>query len=70
MPPVLFSRSLFPALQQLEGDRGAASILHSSAYRGRVVEARSPLFSFDVDTEEDFIAVQRRWKECNTLAGG
>ncbi|BCG57982.1 xanthine dehydrogenase accessory protein PucB [Paenibacillus sp. URB8-2] len=61
MPPALFSKSLFPALQQLDGDRGAASILHSPAYKGAVIEGDSPLFSMDADTEGDFMKVRRQW---------
>ncbi|CAH1057212.1 hypothetical protein PAECIP111894_03370 [Paenibacillus pseudetheri] len=32
MPPALFSKTLFPALQGLDGDRGAAAILRSPDY--------------------------------------
>lgn len=61
MPPALFASSLFPALQELDGDRGAASILHSSLYKGAVIEPESPLFAMDADTEGDFLQVQKQW---------
>ncbi|WP_025694031.1 NTP transferase domain-containing protein [Paenibacillus durus] len=61
MPPALFSKSLFPALQQLEGDRGAARIFRSPDYRGAVIEGDSPLFFMDADTEGDFREVRREW---------
>ncbi|WP_052410115.1 NTP transferase domain-containing protein [Paenibacillus durus] len=61
MPPALFSKTLFPALQQLDGDRGAAGIFRSPDYKGAVIEGESPLFFMDADTEGDFIEVRREW---------
>ncbi|QWU17529.1 molybdenum cofactor cytidylyltransferase [Paenibacillus sophorae] len=61
MPPALFSKSLFPALQQLDGDRGAAGIFRSPDYKGAVIEGESPLFFMDADTEGDFREVHREW---------
>ncbi|WP_025696429.1 NTP transferase domain-containing protein [Paenibacillus forsythiae] len=61
MPPALFSKSLFPALQQLDGDRGAAYIFRSPDYKGAVIEGDSPLFFMDADTEGDFREVRRVW---------
>lgn len=58
MVPALFSRSVFPALQQLEGDRGAAGILRSSVYEGQIVELESPWFAMDADTETELREVQ------------
>ncbi|MGG6309662.1 nucleotidyltransferase family protein [Paenibacillus macerans] len=61
MPPALFSKALFPALQQLDGDRGAAGILRSSAYKGLTLRPESSLFAMDADTEAEFREVQNMW---------
>lgn len=61
MPPALFSKNLFPVLQGLDGDRGAAGILRSTDYKGIVLEAESAHPFMDVDTNEDFDEVQKEW---------
>jgi len=66
MPPALFARSVFPSLQQLDGDRGAGRILNSSEFKGAVIEDDTPLFAMDADTEGDFLNVQRQWLLQNT----
>ncbi|MCH1639486.1 nucleotidyltransferase family protein [Paenibacillus timonensis] len=62
MVPALFSNTVFPALQRLEGDRGAAGILRSSVFEGRIVEPESSWFAKDVDTEAELREVQLEWK--------
>lgn len=61
MPPALFSKNLFPALQGLDGDRGAAGILRSPDYKGIVLETESAHPFMDVDTSEDFDEIRKEW---------
>ncbi|MDQ0195145.1 NTP transferase domain-containing protein [Paenibacillus wynnii] len=65
MPPVLFSKALFPALQSLDGDRGAASILRSPDYKGVVLEADSAHYFMDADTHEEFGNIVSHWSQIN-----
>ena len=55
-PPVLFSRSLFPELMSLAGDRGARSLVesHAGAFAFTAVDGPMPR---DIDTREDREAV-------------
>lgn len=59
--PVLFDRAVFPALTMLTGDEGGRSVLRDLG--DRVVEVQSALQEppTDVDTEEDWIRLQRTW---------
>jgi molybdenum cofactor cytidylyltransferase len=66
MPPALFSRALFPALQGLDGDRGAAGILRSTDYKGVVIESESPHYFMDADTREDFSEIVNQWGRMNS----
>ncbi|SET92232.1 molybdenum cofactor cytidylyltransferase [Paenibacillus sp. NFR01] len=61
MPPVLFGRSMFMALQGLDGDQGAAALLRSPDYKGRVLSPESALCFMDADTKEDFGKIQTEW---------
>lgn len=61
MPPALFSKALFPALQGLDGDRGAAGILRSPDYKGIVLESESTHYFMDADTQADFGEIQQQW---------
>jgi len=65
MPPALFSKTLFPALQGLDGDRGAASILRSPDYKGVILEADSAHYFMYADTQEDFDDIANRWSQMN-----
>jgi len=65
MPPALFSKALFPALQNLDGDRGAASILRSPDYKGVVLKAESAHYFMDADTREDFGGIVEQWSRIN-----
>lgn len=65
MPPALFSKTLFPVLQGLDGDRGAAGILRSPDYKGVVLEADSAHYFMDADTHEDFGEIVDRWSRFN-----
>ncbi len=61
MPPALFSRSMFTALQELNGDQGAAILLRSGEYKGTVLEADSARSFMDADTFTEFRAISREW---------
>jgi molybdenum cofactor cytidylyltransferase len=50
--PVLFDKKYFPALQKLEGDRGAKSILQAHFDDMETVDF--PMGEMDIDTEEDY----------------
>jgi len=50
--PVLFHRSLFPELLELEGDKGARQLLNKDRHRVGLVNF--PLGDIDIDTEEDY----------------
>ncbi|TLS52731.1 nucleotidyltransferase family protein [Paenibacillus antri] len=63
MPPSLFSKAAFPALEQLDGDRGAKRIFDSPEFKGVVLEMRDPDYFLDTDTEADFLKTQSRWAE-------
>lgn len=69
MPPALFSKALFPALQGLDGDRGAASILRSPDYKGVVLEADSAHYFMDADTQEEFGDIVSQWSHINGELG-
>lgn len=51
-PPVLFSRSRFPALSSLTGDRGARAIIEANAETTAYLNVDQPV-PRDVDTPED-----------------
>lgn len=54
--PALFDRSIWPALQALEGDTGARKIIQQ--YRNRVITINCPEAALDIDTAdtwEDFL---------------
>ncbi len=61
MPPALFSRSMFTALQGLDGDKGAAALLRNEDYRGMILEAESGRSFLDADTPADFGEISRQW---------
>jgi len=54
-PPVLLTRSLFPRIMELSGDRGARSLLCGDCEnRGKRIEMDEDIYFFDVDTIEDY----------------
>jgi molybdenum cofactor cytidylyltransferase len=57
-PPILWARSMFPILSQLQGDEGARSILLSPDYRGIRVEEPLAYRFQDADTFEDIINIK------------
>ncbi|MCI3923719.1 NTP transferase domain-containing protein [Paenibacillus sp. TRM 82003] len=63
MPPCVFSKSLFPELERLDGDRGARNIFESKDYKGVVLEVESPNYFADADTASEFEEVRRLWRE-------
>lgn len=50
--PVLFHRSIFPELLELNGDKGARLLLNKDRHRVGLVNF--PLGNIDIDTEEDY----------------
>lgn len=60
MPPILFSKSLFDKLMDLEGDKGARSFIRGKIEdQGKKIEFEDGYF-FDVDTLEDYNELLRR----------
>jgi hypothetical protein len=57
-PPILWARSMFPVLFQLQGDEGARSILASPDYRGLIVEEALAYRFQDADTIEDIANIK------------
>ncbi|WP_010647956.1 NTP transferase domain-containing protein [Oceanobacillus massiliensis] len=55
-PPILISRTLFPALLKLDGDQGARSILRDERFKqnGICVDYEDRRYFFDVDTMDDY----------------
>jgi molybdenum cofactor cytidylyltransferase len=56
--PAIFPRSMFEALLQLDGDRGARSLLVGAS--ANVIAVPLPHAAFDVDTPTDLAALQGR----------
>lgn len=59
--PVLFGREHFLALASLEGDQGGREIIRRHADDVRVVPAGQGAVPGDIDTEEDWRNLSRRW---------
>ncbi len=55
--PMLFAQSIFPELLKLHGDKGARAFLHK--YQGQIGIVPFPEGSFDVDTFEDLVTLQK-----------
>ena len=55
--PALFHKSIFPGLLQLKGDVGARAIIQQ--HRGNVEVVAFARGSIDIDTQEDFVDLQR-----------
>lgn len=65
MVPCLFSRSMFAALQGLQGDKGASCLVRDpgETFDVRYVDLeglRAAALSFDVDTPEDLVYARER----------
>lgn len=58
-PPVLFSSNIFPVLKKLKGDQGARFIFSDPLFRGKVLPYDDAKLFYDVDTWEDYQAVNR-----------
>lgn len=55
-PPLIFSKTLFPQLLQLRGDKGARRMIRGSLRdRGMVIESNDDDSFFDIDTETDYL---------------
>ena len=53
VPPVIFPRRDFAALQTLEGDRGGSSLVKAAAGEGRLRTILLPEAAIDIDTPAD-----------------
>lgn len=65
--PVLFGRALFHELETISGDQGARAVIRVHADvvdRVRVSDGPSPA---DIDTEQDYQALQERWSDRSTV---
>lgn len=62
MPPMLLSRTLYPRLRTLEGDKGAREVLSSREVRGIVLQAGEASRLWDADTKEDLIKIRQYLK--------
>jgi molybdenum cofactor cytidylyltransferase len=58
--PVLFGRTYFPELLNLEGDAGARSVIAANAERVREIEAGDDGPLLDIDTPDAFAAFRAR----------
>lgn len=67
-PPVLFNKSLFPALCELEGDAGARAILRSPDYRSKVVRYAAEWSFVDIDTKEQLERARLIWSQVQLRA--
>lgn len=70
-PPVLFAKSAFPVLLQLEGDQGARTLLQGVwKGRGKLIQFPGNEYMLDIDTVEDYQAFEGReehglyWQKC------
>lgn len=61
-PPALLSRSMFPALERLEGDDGAKRLLESPDFSGELIELAEEEALTDVDTPDDLECARRWWR--------
>lgn len=62
-PPVLFGRSMFPALMRLQGDEGARRLIQSDAgANGLVVEWHDAACFYDIDTQTDYESILEQWE--------
>lgn len=62
-PPILFSESFFPVLQQLKGDKGARSVLQKQTASGKTITYIDGKRFYDIDTKEDYKWIKNRM-EC------
>ncbi|MDW0115453.1 nucleotidyltransferase family protein [Sporosarcina thermotolerans] len=63
-PPILFSSSLFPALLNIRGDKGAREIIRGRVYnQGKRLPCEDHRLLFDVDTPEDYNSLLSHFKE-------
>jgi len=63
--PVLFDRSFFPRLAEMTGDEGARRLLRDMPDSVFEVAIDTLPLPPDIDTEEDYAALQKRWQ--NTI---
>lgn len=60
MPPVLWSRSMFGRLMDMEGDQGGRELLREEGLRLALIELDEEA-AMDVDTPADLILARRKW---------
>jgi molybdenum cofactor cytidylyltransferase len=56
--PVILSKSIYPELEKIEGDKGARDLIQAQEDKVYFVEMDEPLLLLDIDTEEDFKIVE------------
>ncbi|HZU67880.1 MAG TPA: nucleotidyltransferase family protein [Ktedonobacteraceae bacterium] len=60
--PVLFDRSLFPELLQIEGDEGGRKVVENHKKEVELVEISDAMANYDVDTWEAYQQVLAAWE--------
>lgn len=68
MPPAILSRSLFPAISELDGDEGARRIFRNPEYRGAIARFAAEWAFVDVDTQADLAHARLLWQAIRTRA--
>lgn len=58
--PVLFDRSMFDQLRNVQGDQGARALIQADPTRLRLIAAASDAVLIDIDTAEAYAAARRR----------
>ncbi|WP_433742374.1 NTP transferase domain-containing protein [Falsibacillus pallidus] len=56
MPPIIFSKSMYPKLLALQGDAGARSLLKSES--GLFNELYDSILAFDIDNESEYLTAK------------
>lgn len=68
--PVLFARAIFAELAEVTGDEGARSVMKRRAREIMRVDVSDGSPPGDVDTDEDYMALQERWRSAARGNGG
>lgn len=61
MPPAVIGRSMFPAVERLEGDKGARGLFQNPDFHGEIVEMSEREVFLDADTKEDLEEIRLHW---------
>jgi molybdenum cofactor cytidylyltransferase len=52
--PVLFARTLFPELLEMQGDQGGRQVIERHEHEVETVEVRDPTLFLDIDTVDEY----------------